>query len=94
MHQGTIKRLTDKGFGFIESSAFENDIFFHASALTEGMFNDLREGDMMSFDVEEGPKGLNAVNVTPATGAAPASDDAAADVADEAADEEAGDMEA
>ncbi len=64
MQQGTIARLTDKGFGFISREGEEKDLFFHMNNLVDVEYNDLREGDTVSFDVEEGPKGLNAVNVT------------------------------
>lgn len=63
MQQGTIARLTDKGFGFITREGEEKDLFFHMNNLVGVEYNDLREGDTVSFDVEEGPKGLNAVNV-------------------------------
>ncbi len=59
---GVIKKLTDKGFGFI---AVENqkDIFFHSKSLVGVMFDELREGDALSFEVEETEKGPSAVNV-------------------------------
>jgi cold shock protein len=61
---GKIKKIMDKGFGFIEAEELEKDIFFHATTLAEGMdFNSLREGDEVEFDVEETDKGLNAINV-------------------------------
>lgn len=60
---GTIKRLTDKGFGFIGVEGMEKDLFFHGNALVGVTFNELREGDVLSFDVEDSPKGKNAVNV-------------------------------
>ena len=63
MPQGTIARLTDKGFGFISREGEEKDLFFHSNNLVDVAYNDLREGDSVTFDVEEGPKGLNAVNV-------------------------------
>ena len=63
MQTGTIARLTDKGFGFISREGEEKDLFFHMNNLVDVEYNDLREGDTVSFDVEEGPKGLNAVNV-------------------------------
>lgn len=63
MQQGTIKRLTDKGFGFIGIEGQEKDLFFHASALQDVMYDDLKEGDAVSFDTEETDKGVNAVNV-------------------------------
>jgi len=60
---GTIKRLTDKGFGFIGAEGMEKDVFFYGNALVGVTFNELHEGDAVSFDTEESPKGLNAVNV-------------------------------
>ena len=63
MQQGTIARLTDKGFGFISRENEEKDLFFHANELVDVEYNDLREGDAVTFEVEEGPKGLNAVKV-------------------------------
>lgn len=61
--KGSIVRLQDKGFGFIKPEEGEKDVFFHASALVEIVFDDLKEGDMVTFDVEEGPKGPSATNV-------------------------------
>lgn len=63
MPQGTIARLTDKGFGFISREGEEKDLFFHMNELVDVEYNDLREGDTVEFEVEEGPKGLNAVQV-------------------------------
>ena len=63
MATGTIKRLTDKGFGFIEQEGEEKDLFFHSTALVDVEYNDLQEGDTMSFDVEETDRGPQAVNV-------------------------------
>ncbi|MEK7623546.1 MAG: cold shock domain-containing protein [Patescibacteria group bacterium] len=60
---GTIKRLTDKGFGFIASTELGKDVFFHKNSLVGMTFEELREGDAVSFDTEESPKGLNAINV-------------------------------
>jgi CspA family cold shock protein len=60
---GTIKRLTDKGFGFIGAEGMEKDVFFHSNSLVGVGFDDLREGDTVSFEVEDSPKGKNAVNV-------------------------------
>ena len=64
MQEGTIARLTDKGFGFISIEGQEKDLFFHSSELVNAKFDELREGDRMSFEVAEGPKGLNAVKVS------------------------------
>lgn len=63
MQEGTIARLTDKGFGFISREGEEKDLFFHRNNLVDVDYNDLRENDKVTFDVEEGPKGLNAINV-------------------------------
>jgi len=60
---GTIKKLTDKGFGFIAGEGLEKDLFFHSNSLVGVTFDELREGDAVSFETEESPKGLNAVNV-------------------------------
>jgi cold shock protein len=60
---GTIKKLTDKGFGFITVEGQEKDLFFHNSALVGVQWSDLHEGDAVTFDTEESPKGMNAVNV-------------------------------
>jgi cold shock protein len=64
MMTGIIKRLTDKGFGFITpDEAGAKDVFFHSSALIDMVFDELREGDKVSFDVEDSEKGPRAVNV-------------------------------
>ena len=63
MQQGVIARLTDKGFGFIKRDGEEKDLFFHANELVDIEYTDLREGDTVEFEVEEGQKGLNAVKV-------------------------------
>ncbi len=60
---GTIKKLTDKGFGFISCEGQEKDLFFHSNGLVGVQFNDLREGDAVTFETEQSEKGLNAVNV-------------------------------
>ena len=60
---GTIKRLTDKGFGFITGEGLEKDLFFHSNSLVGVTFDELKEGDSVSFETEESPKGLNATNV-------------------------------
>ncbi|HEV7281456.1 MAG TPA: cold shock domain-containing protein [Pirellulaceae bacterium] len=64
MAEGTIKRLTDKGFGFIETGK-GSDIFFHASNLEDCAYEDLREGQRVSFTEGRGPKGARAENVKP-----------------------------
>lgn len=60
---GTIKKLTDKGFGFIACEGQEKDLFFHSNSLVGVQFNDLREGDAVTFETEQSEKGMNAVNV-------------------------------
>jgi len=60
---GTIKKLTDKGFGFITAEGMGKDLFFHSNGLVGVQFSELREGDAVSFDTEDSPKGMNAVNV-------------------------------
>jgi CspA family cold shock protein len=64
MEQGTIKRLTDRGFGFISREGNDKDLFFHSKELQGVAFEDLREGDKVQFEVGEGPKGPNAVKVS------------------------------
>ena len=61
---GTIKRITDKGFGFIATTD-GTEYFFHQSAVTGTRFDDLREGQNVSFTVGQGPKGPRAENVKP-----------------------------
>ncbi|MFA6306017.1 MAG: cold shock domain-containing protein [Candidatus Gracilibacteria bacterium] len=60
---GTIKKKTDRGFGFIAGEGLQKDLFFHSNSLVGVTFNDLNEGDSVTFETEESPKGLNAVNV-------------------------------
>jgi cold shock protein len=61
---GKIKRLTDKGFGFIsDDTNHGKDVFFHNSALVDVQFTDLQEGQAVSFDMEQSEKGPRAVNV-------------------------------
>lgn len=61
---GVIKKLiSDKGFGFISVEGQEKDIFFHSNSLVGVQFADLKEGAKVTFDVEDSPKGKNAVNV-------------------------------
>lgn len=62
MAEGIIKRVTDKGFGFIEDGS-DKDMFFHSSAVEGCTFDELREGQKVSFNVGQGPKGPRADNV-------------------------------
>ncbi len=64
MAEGTIKRLTDKGFGFIETGSGQ-DLFFHMSAVQSVRFEDLKQGQRVSFTEGQGPKGPRAENVKP-----------------------------
>jgi len=63
MSEGTIASLKENGFGFIHREGVEKDLFFHSNSLVGIAFEDLREGDKLTFEVEEGPKGPNAINV-------------------------------
>ena len=62
--EGTIKTLTEKGFGFITVDGETKDLFFHKNELKGVTYEELRVGDKVSFDKAESPKGPNAVNVT------------------------------
>ena len=62
--EGTIKNLTDKGFGFISVEGEAKDLFFHKNELKGVTFEELKVGDRMSFEKAESPKGPNATNVT------------------------------
>ncbi|PCI35457.1 MAG: cold-shock protein [Flavobacteriaceae bacterium] len=61
MSNGTVKFFNNsKGFGFITPEDGSKDVFVHVN----GLVDEINEGDKVSYEVEEGPKGLNAVNVT------------------------------
>jgi CspA family cold shock protein len=62
MAQGKIKRLTDRGFGFVATDGGE-DLFFHMSAVQGVSFETLREGQVVEYDIGQGPKGRRAENV-------------------------------
>jgi len=67
MATGTVKWFNEsKGFGFISPSDGSADVFVHFSAIQGSGFRTLVEGQSVSFDVEKGPKGLQATNVTQA----------------------------
>ncbi|MDB2462511.1 cold-shock protein [Algibacter marinivivus] len=60
MSKGTVKFFNDsKGFGFITEEGSNTEHFVHIS----GLIDEIREGDLVEFDLQEGRKGLNAVNV-------------------------------
>lgn len=65
MEHGKIKRITDKGFGFITPDGGGDDMFFHCSNVEGVHFNDLREGQEVSYSIGQGPKGPRAENVQP-----------------------------
>lgn len=62
---GKVKRLTDKGYGFIIPEDGSKDIFFHAKDVPNRLFEDLREGDEVEFETEDSDKGIKATHVTP-----------------------------
>ena len=60
MNKGTVKFFNDsKGFGFISEDETKKEYFVHVS----GLIDEIREGDSVEFELKEGRKGLNAVNV-------------------------------
>ncbi len=66
MQHGTVAKKTDKGFGFIKvdgSPEGSKDLFFHSNELRNVSFDALMEGDKVSFDIGDSPKGPNALNV-------------------------------
>ena len=64
MAEGTIKRLTDRGFGFIDTGT-DKDMFFHSSNVEGVSFDELQEGQLVSYTEGSGTKGPRAENVTP-----------------------------
>lgn len=65
MQEGTIVRLNN-GFGFIKRENEEKDLFFHSNELQNVKFEELHEGDKLTFEVADSPKGPNAVKVSKA----------------------------
>ena len=62
--KGKVKWFTPtKGFGFIEREDKEKDVFVHMSAVRDAGMNGLDEGQALTFEVEDGPKGPNATNL-------------------------------
>jgi CspA family cold shock protein len=62
--EGTIKRLTDRGFGFIQTTQ-GSDLFFHMSSVEGTTFDSLHEDQRVSYTEGRGPKGPRAENVRP-----------------------------
>ena len=66
MTKGTVARIMDKGFGFIKVEGRDKDLFFHMNELNNVHFDDLREGDVLEFEIVSGDKGDSAVNISKA----------------------------
>jgi len=66
METGIVAKKTDKGFGFIKRDNGQKDLFFHSNELQNISFDEIQEGDKVSFEVGDSPKGPNAVNVSKA----------------------------
>lgn len=64
MATGTIKTLTERGFGFIARQDGERDLFFHSKELQGVTYDELKVGDTLSFEVTNGDKGPAATNIT------------------------------
>jgi cold shock protein len=61
--KGTVVRKREEGYGFIKPAEGDKDVFFHASSVVGDAFNDLKEGDEVTFEITDGPKGPAATNV-------------------------------
>lgn len=61
--KGIIKKLTERGFGFISIEGEEDDLFFHSNELDGVEYDELKEGDEVTFEKGQSDKGPNATNV-------------------------------
>ena len=90
--EGTISKLTDRGFGFISPADGSKDLFFHASDIEGVDFNDLTEGTPVTFELGESDRGPKADNIVIGGGSGAGDDSAASDDSaagdDSAADED------
>jgi CspA family cold shock protein len=64
MQNGEIAKVMEQGYGFIKAEGQEKDLFFHFSDLQDVNFDDLKEGDAVTFEVADGQKGPSAVNIS------------------------------
>lgn len=68
MHSGTVKWFSNaKGYGFITSESIDGEVFAHFSSVQSDGFKSLRAGQPVQFELQEGPKGIHAVNISPAS---------------------------
>ena len=68
MTQGTVKFFNNgKGYGFITPAEGDEDVFVHYSVIQSEGFKTLNEGDIVEYEVQKGPKGLQATSVTKVT---------------------------
>lgn len=66
MHQGSVKWFNNaKGYGFIVSEDFDEDLFIHYSAIKVEGYKTLKAGQIVSFETEPGERGLHAIDITP-----------------------------
>jgi len=67
MHHGSVKWFNNaKGYGFIVSEDFNEDLFIHYSAINVEGYKTLKAGQTVTFDIEPGERGLHAIEITPA----------------------------
>ena len=67
MHTGTVKWFSNaKGYGFIISDNIDGEVFAHFSAVQSEGFKSLRAGQPVHFELQDGPKGMHAINISPA----------------------------